>query len=68
MMTPAEELVMEDALLEGLESAEAFVCERQMRSALLALCHAQQLEIAALKRNYAAAREDLARFTRGQVA
>lgn len=66
-MTPIEEMAMHDAILDGLTASEAYDVERQMTSSLLALCHAQQVEIARLKSNYAAAREDLRRFTAAAV-
>lgn len=63
-MTPIEETMLHEAILDGLDATEAYVVEQQMRSALLALCYAQQVEITQLKRNYSLAQDDLKRITR----
>lgn len=67
MMTPDVELAMHDAMLDCLDASDRYVVEQQMTSALLALCHAQQVEIAELKAQRAMDREDIKRMTRYAV-
>lgn len=64
MMTPLEETMLHEAILDGLDATDAYVVEQQMRSALLALCHAQQVEISEWKRRYELACADMRRYTR----
>ncbi len=62
-----EEIVFHDAILDGLQATEAYETEHQMTSSLLAICHAQQIQIRQLRGQRDAARADLARYTAAQV-
>lgn len=63
-MTQTERLMFDDCLLESLDAVHAYDVEREMLSAVLAICHAQQVEIATVKRQRDCARAELARYTR----
>lgn len=66
-MTPDERLDFEDTMAECLAAQDDYIIERLMVSELLALCHAQQIELGTLRKNYDLARADLARFTSRMV-